>query len=400
MSITIQDIQNAAKVLQGNIESTPCMHSRTLSNICGAEVYLKFENLQFTASFKERGALFKLSSLTENERKQGVIAMSAGNHAQAVAYHAKQLGIPVVIIMPRYTPDIKVEHTRSYGAEVILDGETFDDAANITFDIARQRNLVLIHPYDDEKIIAGQGTVALEVLDSQPELDALLVPIGGGGLISGIAVAAKAIKPTIDIIGVETSLFPSMYNQLHNKQAEIGGSTIAEGIAVKQPGKLTFEIIQKLVDDILLVDEDKIESAVQLLLEVEKTVTEGAGAIGLAALLQNKQRFSGRKVGLIISGGNIDMPVLASVIQRGLVRSGRLSRIRIQLQDIPGSTSRASTCIEDNKAKIVEIHHHRTFTSQPIQVVEVEFILQTKGQEHLESILLSLHQSGFKAHII
>jgi threonine dehydratase len=399
MPITLQDIQNASTYLQGKIEKTPCLHSRTLSMICGADVYLKFENLQFTSSFKERGALVKLDSLTENERKKGIIAMSAGNHAQAVAYHAQQLGIPAVIVMPRYTPDIKVVHTRNYGAEVILEGETFDDAAKITMEIAKQRALVLVHPYDDEKIITGQGTIALEMLEAHPQLDVLLIPIGGGGLISGIATAAKAIKPEIRIIGVETSLYPSMYNLLHDKQVKLGGSTIAEGIAVKHPGTLTMSIVQKDVDDILLIDEDKIEHAIQLYLEVEKTVTEGAGAIGLAALLQNKEQFSGKNVGLVISGGNIDMPVLASVIQRGLVHSGRLTRVRVQLQDVQGALSKATTCIEQTRCRIVQVHHHRTFTSQPIHIVEVEFILQTKGPEHVQSIMSSLEKSGLKPQL-
>lgn len=397
MPVTLQDIQHAARLLQGNIQTTPCIHSQTLSNICRTQVYLKFENLQFTASFKERGALVRLKSLSDEQRKTGVIAMSAGNHAQAVAYHAKQLGIPAVIVMPRYTPDIKVEHTRNFGAEVILDGDSFDEAAAIASELANQRSLILLHPYDDEKVIAGQGTIALEMLEAHPQLNAILVPIGGGGLIAGVATAAKALKPEIQIIGVETRLFPSMYNLINNRKAELGGNTLAEGIAVKQPGQLTLEIVKKLVDDILLVDENNIEQAIQLFLEIEKTVTEGAGAIGLAALLQNQDRFTGLNVGLIISGGNIDMPVLASVIQRGLVRSGRLIRIRLQLPDVIGSLSRATRCIEECQVKIVQVHHHRTFTEQPIKLIEVEFVLMTKGEDHIKVILAALDDARFKA---
>lgn len=400
MTVTLKEIQQAQQTINGSIEKTPCIHSRTLSQLSSAEVYLKFENLQFTASFKERGALNKLYALTDEQRKTGIIAMSAGNHALAVSYHAQQLAIPAVIVMPRYTPNIKVEHTRAFGAEVLLHGETFDEAAAHALDIAAERNLLLVHPYDDEKIIAGQGTIALEMLETVPDLDVMFIPIGGGGLIAGNAIAAKALQPGIQIIGVETERFPSMLSALQNKPVQYGTNSIAEGIAVKKPGTLTLPIIKEHVDDIMLVDEESIEDAVLLLLEIEKTVAEGAGAVGLAALFANKQQFSGKRVGLIISGGNIDMPVLSEIIQRGMVRSQRLIRIRIDLRDVPGSLADVTGYIEQTGANIVHIHHHRTFTDQPLQMVEVEFILQTRGKEHVQEIIRALASKSCNARIL
>lgn len=400
MTVTLDDIKQAATNIQGDIENTPLVHSRTLSKLSGADVYLKLENLQFTASFKERGALNKLLSLTEQERSMGVIAMSAGNHAQAVAFHAQRLAIPAVIVMPRYTPNVKVKHTRSYGAEVILHGNSFDEAASFTLQTAKERGMLLVHPYDDEKIIAGQGTIALEMLAAQPQLDVLFVPIGGGGLISGNAIAARAINPEIKIIGVEAMRYPSMLSAIQNKKAEFGTNTIADGIAVKQPGKLTVPIVKQYVDDIFLVEEEKIEEAVLLLLEVEKTLAEGSGAVGLAALMQYKNEFAGKKVGIVISGGNIDMPILQSIIARGLVRSGRMTRIRVDLRDVPGTLASATQCIEDSGANIVHVHHHRNFTELPLQVVEVEFILQTRGKEHLQEIMHELQQKQFKVRAL
>jgi threonine dehydratase len=355
--------------------------------------------------------------LTESERRQGIITMSAGNHAQAVAYHARQLDIPAVIVMPRYTPNIKVEHTRAYGAEVILAGECFDDAAaehtraygaevilaGECFDDAaahalkliEERNLVLVHPYDDEKIIAGQGTIALEMLRTQPDLDTLIIPVGGGGLISGIAIAAKSIKNNIHIIGVETERFPAMINVIDGRKPQFGMCTLAEGIAVKQPGQLTVPIVKHYVDEILLVDEESIEHAVLLLLEIEKTVAEGAGGAGLAALLNKKQEFAGKTVGLVISGGNIDMPVLARIIQRGLVRTLRLCRIKVEVRDIPGILAKLTACIEKTGVNIHHVHHHRLFTRQAIENVTVEFVLQTRGTEHVGEILSSLKEEGY-----
>jgi len=399
MTVTLEDIQAAADAIQDYIKTTPCLHSRTLSNLCNAEVWLKFENLQFTASFKERGALNKLLSLTESERQQGVITMSAGNHAQAVAYHARHLGIPAVIVMPRYTPNIKVEHTRAYGAEVILAGECFEDGAAHALKLVKARNLVLVHPYDDEKIIAGQGTIALEMLRAQPELDTLIIPVGGGGLVSGNAIAAKSTKNNISIIGVESERFPAMLNAIQGKTPQFGMCSLAEGIAVKQPGQLTVPIARHLVDEILLVDEDNIEQAVLLLLEVEKTVAEGAGGAALAALLKNKEQFAGKNVGLIISGGNIDMPVLARIIQRGLVRTQRLCRIRIEVRDIPGTLAKLSACIEKTGANIHHVQHHRLFAKQTIENVNVEFVLQTRGNEHVAEILSSLKGAGYSPQL-
>jgi threonine dehydratase len=399
MTVRLEDIQAAAKTIQAYVKTTPCVHSRTLSNLSQAEVWLKFENLQFTASFKERGALNKLLSLSESERRQGVITMSAGNHAQAVAYHSRQLGIPAVIVMPRYTPNIKVEHTRAYGAEVILAGECFDDAAAHALKLAEERKLVLVHPYDDEKIIAGQGTIALEMLRSQPDMDTLIIPVGGGGLISGIALAAKSIKDNIRIIGVETERFPAMINVIEGKKPKFGLCTLAEGIAVKQPGQLTVPVVKQYVDEILLVDEESIEQAVLLLLEIEKTVAEGAGAAGLAALLKNKEEFAGKTVGLVISGGNIDMPVLARIIQRGLVRTLRLCRIKVEVRDIPGTLAKLTACIEKTGTNIHHVHHHRLFTRQAIENVTVEFVLQTRGKEHVGEILSALKKEGYFAQL-
>ena len=399
MTVTLKDIQAAADAIQNYIKATPCMHSRTLSNLCNAEVWLKFENLQFTASFKERGALNKLLSLTASERCQGVITMSAGNHAQAVAYHAGRLGIDAVNVMPRYTPNIKVEHTRAYGAEVIPAGECFDDAAVHALKLIEERNLVLVHPYDDEKIIAGQGTIALEMLRTQPKLDTLIIPVGGGGLISGNAIAAKSINNNISIIGVETERFPAMINALQGKTPQFGMCTLAEGIAVKQPGQLTLPIVKQYVDEILLVDEESIEQAVLLLLEVEKTVAEGAGGAGLAALQKNKEQFAGKTVGLVISGGNIDMPVLARIIQRGLVRTQRLCRTRVVVRDIPGILAKLTACIEKTGSNIQHVQHHRLFTKQAIENVTVEFVLQTRGNEHVVEILSSLKKAGYSAHL-
>src|SRR5690242_9781705 len=311
MSVELKDIEAAAKVIEGQVVRTPCLRSRTLSEVTGAEIYLKFENHQFTASFKERGALNKLTSLDAAQRAKGVIACSAGNHAQGVAYHAHRLGIPAVIVMPRHTPWVKVEHTQRHGAEVILEGDNFDGAKSRALELAVERGLTMVHPYDDEKIVAGQGTCGLEMMREHPELDAIVVAIGGGGLISGISIAAKALKPSVEVIGVEMVRFPAMYHAMKGTEPTFAASTIAEGIAVKEPGKLTREIISRNVSEIFLVDEGDIEEAIVMLLEIEKTVVEGAGAAPLAAVLRNTERFRGRKVGLVLGGGNIDPLILA-----------------------------------------------------------------------------------------
>lgn len=400
MTITLQDIRNAAKLICGQVTHTPCTHSRKLSEMTGADVFLKFENLQFVGAFKERGALVKLLSLTPEQRNKGAIAMSAGNHAQAVAYQAQRLGIPAAIVMPQFTPNAKVERTRAFGAEVILHGEILDETFGLAQQIAQERGLCLVPPYDDEKIITGQGTIALEMLATHPDLEVLVVPVGGGGLIAGNAIAAKSLQPNIKIIGVQTSRFPSMLRALEGQPITCGGSTVADGIATKAPGKLTLPIVRKLVDKILLVDEDDIEESVRLLLELEKTVVEGAGAVGLAALLKYRQLFAGRKVGLILSGGNIDLLALSSIIQRSLVRSGRLVRLCAEIRDVPGTLSDITRCIGNVGANVVEVHHQRAFTSLPLQLAEVEFVLQTRGLEHLQHIINVLKDKGYKPRLL
>lgn len=397
-AVTLDSVRAAAARLAGNIETTPCVHSRTLSQIIGAEVYLKFENLQFTASFKERGALNKLSLLTAAQRASGVIAVSAGNHAQGVAYHAQRLGIPAVIVMPRFTPTVKIERTRGFGADIVLFGDTFDDARQHGAVVAAERGLTMVHPYDDTDVIAGQGTVALEMLAEQPQLDCLCVAIGGGGLISGIAVAARALRPDIVLIGVQTEQFPSMYAAFKGVQMPTANATLAEGIAVKHPGELTAPIVRRLVDDVVLVSEGDIEQAIVMLLEIEKTVVEGAGATGLAALLKHRERFVGRKVGLILCGGNIDPMVLADIIERGMVRAGRLARIRVHTRDVPGELARAATLIGQAGANIEEVAHQRAFTTLPVQNAELEFVLQTRGPEHIEEVLRVLRSAGLYAN--
>ena len=397
MSVTLSDIEAAQEVIRGQVVETPCSHSRTLSEITGAEVYLKFENHQFTASFKERGALNKLSSLSAEEKRQGVIACSAGNHAQGVAYHANRLGIPATIVMPRYTPWVKVEHTQKHGAEVILEGEDFDAAKDHAKSVCRSRALNFVHPYDDEKIIAGQGTVGLEMMRAFPGLDTLVVAIGGGGLISGIATAARALKPSVEVIGVETRRFPSMYHALRGTKAEFEASTIAEGIAVKEPGQLTKEIIARLVADVVLVDEGDIEQAIVLLLEIEKSMVEGAGAAPLAALLRYPERFRNRKVGLVLGGGNIDPLMLAKIVERGMVRAGRLARIHVEITDLPGSLARVTACIAAQNANIDQVHHQRAFTNLTVQNAELEVVLKTRSPEHVAEIVAALGNAGFKA---
>ncbi|MDH5263338.1 MAG: threonine ammonia-lyase [Betaproteobacteria bacterium] len=399
MTVTIDDIRAAAGVLRGQVVDTPCLHSRTLSEITGAQVYLKFENHQFTASFKERGALNKLASLGPAAAGKGVIACSAGNHAQGVAYHASRLGIPAVIVMPRHTPFVKVEHTRKHGVEVILQGDDFDEAKAHALALERTRGLTLVHPYDDEKVIAGQGTIALEMLREHPQLDLLLVAIGGGGLIAGMATAAKALKPSIEVVGVETTRFPSMVHALRGTTPAFGASTIAEGIAVKEPGRITREIVSRLVSDILLVDEGDIEQAIVMLLEIEKTVVEGAGAASLAALLREPGRFRGRQVGLVLCGGNIDPLMLAEIIERGMVRAGRLARVRVEVRDLPGSLARVTACLADMNANIEEVHHQRAFTQLAVQNAEVDLVLKTRDHGHVREIVDALTAAGFAARV-
>jgi threonine dehydratase len=396
--VTIDDIRQAAARLQGQLLDTPCVASRTLSDITGAQVFLKFENLQFTASFKERGACNKLMRLVEaGGASRGVIAMSAGNHAQGVAYHAQRLGLRAVIVMPRFTPGVKVERTRGFGAEVVLHGDTLDESRAHAFALGEREGLTFVHPYDDEDIVAGQGTVGLEMLAQVPDLDTLVIAVGGGGLISGIATAARAIKPGIEIVGVQTARFPAMFNLVKGTQHPQGSGTIAEGIAVGSPGRITHEIIDRLVDDMLLVQEADIEQAILMLLEIEKTVVEGAGAAGLAALLHAPGRFQGKKVGLVLCGGNIDPLLLAAIIERGMVRSGRLGRIRVGASDLPGQLARITATVAEAGANIDEVRHQRAFTALAAQNVDVELVVQTRGRAHLTELLQALRSAGYEA---
>lgn len=399
--IDIASIQAARENLRGQVLKTPFTLSRTLSDIFGAEIWLKFENLQFTASFKERGALNRMLTLSDEERAKGVIAVSAGNHAQGVAYHAQRMGVPAVIVMPRFTPTVKVANTRRFGAEVVLAGDTFDDAKARGYELARERGLIMIHPYDDEAVMAGQGTVALEMLEDQPKLDTLVIAIGGGGLISGISTAAKAVNPAIEIVGVQTERFPAMYAAVKGVTMPPGQYTIAEGIAVKSPGDLTLPVVRQLVDRVELVSEADIEHAIVVLLEIEKTVVEGAGAAGLAALLRAQEegsdRYQGKRIGLVLTGGNIDPLMLGELIERGMVRAGRLARIRVDLRDLPGALAHATKLIADAQANITEVHHQRAFTSLPVRNVEVDFVLQTRGPEHIQEVIDILNAAGFAA---
>ena len=395
--IDLQTIQQAAERLRGQVLLTPCVESRTLSQIVRAQVFLKFENLQFTASFKERGACNKLAQLSASERARGVVAMSAGNHAQGVAYHAQRLSLRAVIVMPRFTPGVKVERTRGFGAEVVLHGDTLEQARAHAFELAAAQNLTFVHPFDDEAIMAGQGTVGLEMLQAVPDLDVLVIAIGGGGLIGGIATAAKALKPGIEVVGVQTARFPAMFNAIKGTHHPQGTSTIAEGIAVGTPGRITEAIIRERVDDLLLVDEGDIEQAVLMLLEIEKTVVEGAGAAGLAALLKHPDRFAGRKVGLVLCGGNIEPLLLAAIIERGMVRAGRLARLKVGSRDVPGALARITAVVADAGANIDEVHHQRAFSSLSAQNVEIELVLQTRGHEHVTEVLEQLRAAGFDA---
>jgi threonine dehydratase len=395
--VTLADVKAAARRIAGAIEQTPCLRSATLSRLTGAEVFLKFENLQFTASFKERGALNKLLSLTDEERRRGVIAMSAGNHAQAVAYHAARLGIPATIVMPRGSPNTKVKNTRVHGARVVLEGDSLHASAAHARELARTENLVFVHPYEDPLVVAGQGTVALEMLKTVPELEMLVVPVGGGGLVSGIAVAAKGLKPDIRVFGVESRNYPSMHQRLAGQPVQVGGDTIAEGIAVKDVGAIAFAIMKERVEEVLVVEEETIERAVMALIEIEKTVAEGAGAAALAALLQYPERFAGRRVGLPISGGNIDSRVLASVLMRGLVRDARLVRLRVSMPDVSGSLAKVATLIAEAGGNIVEIQHQRIFGTASVRTPEVEFLVETRDREHTDALLGLLEQNQIRA---
>jgi threonine dehydratase len=391
---TSKDIVEARATIAGQIERTPCLKSRTLSDILGCELWLKFENLQFTASFKERGALNYLSVLDDQERAKGVVAMSAGNHAQGVAYHASRLGIPATIVMPEGTPQVKVENTARFGAEVIVTGATLEDAFDAATMIGNERGLTFVHPYDDPRVIAGQGTLGFEILEAAPDIDCLIVPIGGGGLISGIAIAAKSLKPEIEIVGVQAELYPAMYNLIKGADLPARGDTLAEGIAVKAPGRLTSAIVREHVDDIVLVTEMALERAVAQLINIEKTVVEGAGAAGLAAVFADRARFRGRKVATVLCGGNIDTRLLASVLTRDLARQGRLAQLTIDLQDRPGQLARVANILGAAGANIVEVLHQRVFSDLPAKGAELEVVIETRDRDHLEATVAALEKDG------
>lgn len=400
LAVAVEDIRAAHQRIAGAVVRTPCLHSRTLSEITGAQVWLKFENLQFTASFKERGALNKLLQLGEAEKARGVVTASAGNHAQGVAYHARRLGIPATIVMPRYTPTVKVEQTRDHGAEVILDGETYDDSVAVANTLVEARGLTYVHAFDDAAVIAGQGTIGIEMLEDVPDLDMLVVPIGGGGLMSGIAIAARALRPAIELVGVEAELYPSIWSKLRGRPAQIGGDTLAEGIAVKEPGRLTLRILMALLDDLLLVSERELERAVALLLNIEKTVVEGAGAAGLAALISQPDRFRGRKVGLVLCGGNIDTRLLANVLLRELAREGRLARLRIAIKDRPGQLSGVARVFEAQGSNIIEVYHQRVFNRLPAKGLITEIECETRDRAHLDALVAALREAGYDTRLL
>jgi threonine dehydratase len=393
---TIDDIRAAAARIEGAVVKTPMLKSRVLSDLVEADIWLKFENLQFTAAYKERGALNKLLQLSDEERKRGVIAASAGNHAQAVAYHGRRLGIPVTIVMPNPTPSVKVTQTESHGARVVLHGDMFDDAYTRARELEAEQGLVFVHPFDDPQIIAGAGTMALEMLEAVPTLDTLVIPIGGGGLISGSAIAAKAINPRIEVIGVEAELYPSMKNVVEGQHGKIGGDTLAEGIAVKEPGELTRAIIKDKVDAIDLVAERDIEHAVALLVSVEKSVVEGAGAAGLANILADPGRFRGRTVGTVLCGGNIDTHLLANVLIRELVRCGRIARLKIAAHDQPGALAAITARFHECGVNIIETNHHRIFTRLPAKDTVIEIECEARDARAIDTLVKRLEDAGFQ----
>lgn len=400
LPVTIDDIRAAAAALEGQVARTPVIPAPLLSGILGCELFLKLETLQRTGSFKDRGAYNKLRSLDKAQRKRGVVAMSAGNHAQGVAYHATRLGIPSTIVMPTFTPFTKVAKTEGYGAKVVLVGQTLDDSMGHARKLVDAEGLTLIHPYDDPYIIAGQGTAGLEILADVPDLDDLVVPIGGGGLISGVAIAARSINPSIRITGVEASLYASMSDAVAGRTGVYGGATIAEGIAVKSPGVLTRQIIAALVDDIVTVDETVLEQGVHQLMTQQKLVAEGAGAAGVAGLLANPERFAGRKVGVVVCGGNIDPRILASILMRGLVRNGQIARLRIEIEDSPGVLSRIAGIIGTTGGNIIETYHQRLFFQIPVKRADIDVVVETRDRAHVDVIIGKLMEGGYPAKLL
>ena len=393
---TIDDIRAAAKRIEGAVIRTPMLVSRTLSEIIGAEVWLKFENLQFTAAYKERGALNKLLQLSPEERARGVIAASAGNHAQAVAYHAKRLGIPATIVMPEPTPTVKVTQTAGHGATVVLHGKIVDDAFAKARELALENGYVFVHAFDDPQVIAGAGTVGLEMLEDAPDLDTIVVPIGGGGLMSGVSIAARAVKPDIELIGVEAELYPSMKCAIQHCQMPLGGDTLAEGIAVKQPGELTSRILAEYADDVVLVAERELERAVAMLVGIEKTVVEGAGAAGLAAMLSDRERYRGKKVATLLCGGNIDTHLLANVLVRDLVRQGRIARLHVAAHDQPGALAAITAKVYEAGVNVIEINHSRIFTRLPAKDTMIEVECEARDPQSIDDVVARLEAAGFR----
>jgi threonine dehydratase len=398
--LTVEDIHDAAARIAGAVVRTPTMHSITLSQITGAEIWLKFENLQFTAAYKERGALNALLLLSDEQRRRGVIAASAGNHSQGLSYHGTRLGVPVTIVMPRTTPTVKVMQTESVGGNVVLEGETFDEAYAHARKLEKELGLTFVHPFDDPHVAAGAGTTALEMLADAPQLDCFVTPIGGGGLISGMATVAKAHEPPIEVIGVEAALFPSMYNRIKGAHRPCGGDTLAEGIAVKEPGEFTSSVIAQRVDDIVLVSEEALERAVSLLLQIEKTVVEGAGAAGLAAVMSYPERFAGRKVGLVLCGGNIDTRLLANVLLRDLARSGRLARLRVTLQDRPGALYKVMREFDAHNVNIIEIYHQRIFTTLPAKGLITDIECEARDHDQIDGLVTALQDKGYSVSFV
>jgi threonine dehydratase len=402
LPVTLADIRRAAAAIAGAVAHTPTIAAPALGELAGCEIHLKLETLHRTGSFKERGALSKLLTLSPAQQRTGVVAMSAGNHAQGVAYHAQRLGIPATIVMPLGTPFIKIERTEALDATVVLNGDSLAAAREAAQALARDHEFAFIHPYDDSAVIAGQGTIALELLADRPDLDTIIVPVGGGGLISGIAVAVKSLKPEIDIVGVQSTLYPSMYRLLRGEEPgpPAEAATLAEGIAVKEPGRLTRRIVEALVSDILLVDEAMLEDAVEILLDRQKLVAEGAGAAGLAAILAAPERFAGRRVGIVVSGGNIDVRLLASILMRGLVHEGRLVRLRAELPDVPGALSRVSGIIGKHAGNIVEVHHQRLFHDTSVKRAELDVVVETQNRRHVEVLIAALNAAGFPTRLL
>ena len=397
--LTLDDVRAAAARIEGAVVRTPMQRSQTLSEITGADIWLKFENHQFTAAYKERGALNALLHLSDEQKARGVIAASAGNHSQGLSYHGRRLGVPVTIVMPQTTPSVKVMQTESVGGQVVLHGETFDEAYAHARELEQERGLTFVHPFDDPLVAAGQGTVALEMLAEKDDFDCLVVPIGGGGLMSGMATVAKALKPEIEMVGVQAELFPSMYSAVTGDERPCGGDTLAEGIAVKAPGQFTRQIIAELVDEVLLVKEPKLEHSVSLLLQIEKTVVEGAGAAGLAAVLSNPERFAGKTIGLVLCGGNIDTRLLANVLLRDLARSGRLARLQIVLQDRPGALFRVMSEFHAHNVNIIEIYHQRIFTTLPAKGLTAEIECEARDGEQIDRLVDNLRVKGYSVEL-